>query len=181
VSASGHGIAPWLAGALSAALLGLIGFLDYYTGKQASFTLLYLLPISTAKWFVGRRAGLIFCFAAAAIGLVAALSDSNPSLPAELWNAGIRLGVYLTFCTLLRQLRGQITAIPVLRQLGRSILLVVGSACALAAVGWILQRHLSPTQKNATAVTSLVQSDPQRALAELASLVDRSMRASRPV
>src|SRR5580765_3115728 len=91
-----HGnITPWLAGLLSMILLGAIGFLDFATGSRTSFTLLYLLPISTAKWFIGRRAALICCFGAAAIGFTATMAGDSPSLPTELWNSAMRLGVFL--------------------------------------------------------------------------------------
>src|SRR5215212_5277850 len=119
-------VSPWLAGLTSVLLLGVVGFLDYSTGSRTSFTLLYLLPISTAKWFVGRRAGRIACFVAALIGLSVGLSGDNPSLATELWNAAGRLGIYLVFCALLREARKSDTArIPVIRATQR---LVVASA-----------------------------------------------------
>src|SRR5439155_4154764 len=182
LASSPHALPPWLAAIACAALLALIGWLDYLTGKQASFTLLYLLPISLAKWFVGRRAGLICCIIAALIGLAVGLND-NPSLPTELWNAGIRLGVYLTFFSLLRQVRLQAGSdTSRLRGLQRLLILSATSACALAAAGWLLQRYLPSANPTGGASTpALAASDPQRALADLAPLIQRTMRASRPV
>src|SRR4051794_16252277 len=98
-------LTPWLAALLSMILLGGIGFLDFATGSRTSFTLLYLLPISTAKWFIGRRAALICCFGAAAIGFTVTMAGETTSLPVELWNGAMRLGVFLVFVALLREIR----------------------------------------------------------------------------
>src|SRR4051812_14265697 len=99
-----HGNTPWLAALASLVLLVVIGWFDHATGKQTSFTLLYLFPILIVKWFVSRRAAIVCSVAAAVMGLAVALGD-HPHLPTELWNAGIRLGVYLTFCALVREVR----------------------------------------------------------------------------
>jgi hypothetical protein len=194
VSVSRRGTSPRLAAAASAALLLLVGLLDYFTGKQASLTLLYLLPIMTAKWFVGRRTARVFCVAAAAMGFAAALTD-HPDLPTELWNAGGRLGVYLIFCALLREIRRGATATagtsappatsstahPIVASIQRLLILAAGCACALAALGWIVQHRFPSVMGSRGAGGATAASEPQGALVELASLVDRSMRASRPV
>jgi len=44
--------------------------LDYVTGRDFSFTLMYLAPISVAVWYIGPIAGLVLGFFAAACGLV---------------------------------------------------------------------------------------------------------------
>src|SRR4051812_18863578 len=89
-----------LAGLLSACLLVLVGLVDYLSGKEVSFTLFYLLPVSTAVWFVGRRFGLVMCAIAAVTGLTLELLDNQSSI-AAFWNAGMRFGVYLVLCGLL--------------------------------------------------------------------------------
>src|SRR5439155_25836734 len=68
----------------------------------------------------------------------------------------------------------------ILRGLQRLLILAVGSACALAGLGWLLQ-HQFPSATASSSSINVARSEPQRALADLASLVDRSMRASRPV
>lgn len=93
-----------LALALTLALLAVVGYLDYATGPQMTFTLLYLLPISISAWFVGRRTGIIFCICAAVIGAVVELAAHETTLAISLWNGGVRFGVYFAFCWLLAHL-----------------------------------------------------------------------------
>ena len=39
-----------------------IGFLDFITGVELSFSLFYLLPISIVTWFLGKKLGILFSF-----------------------------------------------------------------------------------------------------------------------
>src|SRR5262245_2443826 len=89
---------------ISMLLLGVVAFLDYQTGRDVSFTLLYLLPICAAAWFVGRAFGIAVCLIAAICGLVIG-AIGEPMLAVTLWNAGMRFGVYLCFSTLLHYLK----------------------------------------------------------------------------
>src|SRR6266403_3505159 len=43
-----------------AALIGLLGYLDYLTGYEQSLLLFYLVPIAIATWFGGLFLGLTF-------------------------------------------------------------------------------------------------------------------------
>src|SRR5438132_12893346 len=86
-------------------LLLVIGWIDRITGKDISCTLLYLLPISAATWFLGRRAGLVFCLGATACAAFVALSPSGRvSLAAGIWNTAMRLGIFLAFWMLVPQM-----------------------------------------------------------------------------
>src|SRR3954467_944579 len=137
-----HGNTPWLAALASLVLLIVIGWVDHPPGKQTSFTLLYLFPILIVKWFVSRRAAIVCCVAATFMGLAVALGD-HPHLPTELWNAGIRLGVYLVFCLLVRSARaGAGSHGSILHHLQRALIVSVAAAGVLAAVGWLVQRRL---------------------------------------
>src|SRR6266480_4959839 len=96
-------VRKWLLLGIAIGLLVIVGLLDYVTGNDFSFTLMYLAPISVAIWYIGPIAGLALCFLAAAGGLVIELTVGMP-LPAALWNAGVRLGVYVVFYAILNQL-----------------------------------------------------------------------------
>src|SRR5437016_4713904 len=86
----------WLMGAIALCGLGIVGYLDYLTGKDLSFTLLYLAPISIAVWFVGPTAGLVLCCMAAASSMTSETISKAP-IGIALWNTGIRFGVYIVF------------------------------------------------------------------------------------
>jgi len=44
--------------------------LDFYTGEY-SLIVFYLIPVSLESWFVGKRSGVMYCFLAAAVRIVA--------------------------------------------------------------------------------------------------------------
>src|SRR6476619_5572439 len=97
-------IRKWLLLGIAVVLWVIVGLLDYVTGNDFSFTLMYLAPISVAIWYIGPIAGLALCFLAATGGLAIELAVGRP-LPAALWNAGVRLGVYVVFYAILNRLR----------------------------------------------------------------------------
>ncbi|MCU0664244.1 MAG: GGDEF domain-containing protein [Myxococcota bacterium] len=69
-------------------LVLIIGILDYYTGANVSLALLYLLPVTAAGWFVGRRVALLLAALAAVAWFVPdyLLHDAG-YLPVSFWNA----------------------------------------------------------------------------------------------
>src|SRR5439155_12311188 len=85
-----------LALTISLVLLFGIAAIDYVTGRETSFTLLYLLPVSIAAWFIGPRAGLAISVGAAVLGLFVGLIGEQ-TLAIAFCNAGAKFGVYLTF------------------------------------------------------------------------------------
>jgi hypothetical protein len=73
-------------------LLGLLPvaflwFLDYLTGSEISFSIIYSLPVALIAWYAGQQAGFLFSFAAAASWLMAELlagaSYSHPAVPLQ--------------------------------------------------------------------------------------------------
>src|SRR4051812_14315631 len=86
-----------LAIAVSVILLIVVAAVDYLTGRDISFALLYLLPISIATWFVNPRAGILFSTIAGVCGLGIGLLG-EPRLAVTFWNAGAMFGVYVAFC-----------------------------------------------------------------------------------
>lgn len=91
------------------AILGL-GFLDYHTGVEASFSVFYLLPISVMAWYVRSFACYIYSIVAAVVwdysNVLAGEVLSHPAF--YLWNGTVRLAFFLTVSSLLRQLREQL-------------------------------------------------------------------------
>lgn len=62
---------------LSCILVAALGFLDYSTAHDASFGVIYLLPVALAAWFLSGRAGIVTSFVAAIIGLTADVASGQ--------------------------------------------------------------------------------------------------------
>ncbi|MCB9420912.1 MAG: hypothetical protein H6667_13985 [Ardenticatenaceae bacterium] len=71
--------------------------LDYLSGPELSFSIFYLIPVSTAAWLIGRRAGIAVSFLSACAWLFIDLTNhiiySYPAIP--YWNALVRFGFFL--------------------------------------------------------------------------------------
>jgi hypothetical protein len=64
----------------------LIGYLDYITGPNVSLTLLYLLPVVSAAWLTGHRAGMTVALVAGITSLVDVTFGSETSSAVLIWN-----------------------------------------------------------------------------------------------
>jgi signal transduction histidine kinase len=82
---------------LALALTGLVGFLDYVTGRDFAMSAFYLMPVCWAAWAAGRGAGIVLAVACAAASLIAdAMSGylyAHPLLP--YWNSLMLLSLFL--------------------------------------------------------------------------------------
>jgi diguanylate cyclase (GGDEF)-like protein len=92
----------WIMGGLL--LLCGVGFLDYITGYELSFSLFYLIPIALLTWTTNEKAGIVMSCISAGIWLVADISSgahySDPAI--YFWNAVVRLGFFLLTVLLLK-------------------------------------------------------------------------------
>jgi signal transduction histidine kinase len=103
---------PLVLMAVSLALVGLVGFVDYWVGYEFSIAVFYLLPIALGVWFVGRwfAVGLSVLSVVIAIGgdMLANAHYSSHLVP--VWNALIMQAFYSvvigTLFMLQRQYRG---------------------------------------------------------------------------
>ncbi len=84
-----------------------LGFLDYITGYELSFSVFYLLPVSVAAWYIGPEAGGLLSWICAAIwqlsNYFAGEVYSSPAIP--IWNAITRLGFFIIVTILLTRLK----------------------------------------------------------------------------
>ncbi len=84
-----------------------LGFLDYLSGYELSFSIFYLLPVWIAAWYIGLEAGVLLSWASAAIWQIsnyfAGEVFTNPVTP--YWNAITRLGFFIIVTILLTRLR----------------------------------------------------------------------------
>jgi diguanylate cyclase (GGDEF)-like protein len=78
-------------------LLCVVGFLDYYTGYELSFSLFYLIPVAMLSWVTNSRVGIAVSIISAGIWLAADIeSGAHYSSPAiYFWNTMIRFGFFL--------------------------------------------------------------------------------------
>ena len=88
---------------LSLALAGLIGLVDYRTGRDVAMSAFYLIPICWASWAAGRREGLLLAVVCTILWFVADLKTgyrySHPLIP--YWNALMLLVLFLVVVLLL--------------------------------------------------------------------------------
>lgn len=101
-------LAPRSALVISVVLLAVVGALDYVLVPQLSLSFFYLIPISTAAWFSGRRAGIGLSLLG---GVIAGLEDvlqqqaAPAPLPFLLWQTISRLAFFLVVGILVAALR----------------------------------------------------------------------------
>jgi len=84
-----------------------LGFVDYLTGFELSFSFFYLIPVAMTAWAGNRNTGLAFSVISAATWLLSNLLSgqyySNPFI--GVWNTLIRFGFYAVVTILLAELR----------------------------------------------------------------------------
>ena len=88
-------------------MLAGVGLIDYLTGYELSVLILYLLPVSLAAWFVGRRFATLISFLSVGVWIVGDV-EAGATYPNNIvltWNATIIFGFYLVVASLLNSLR----------------------------------------------------------------------------
>lgn len=100
----------WLIGALTLLLVAILGFVDYVTGHEISFSIFFLFPISIAVWYGNRVTGSVVSLASAAVWAfvehVSVLTYSREWI--LYWNSGVRLGFFLIVAWLLAEFRSNL-------------------------------------------------------------------------
>ena len=95
----------WLT-AIALGIVAILGFIDYATGFELSFSFFYLIPITMMAWGLGKDTGLFFSVLCSAVWLLSnLLSGEEFSSPAiGVWNTLIRFGFYSVVTVLLTEL-----------------------------------------------------------------------------
>ena len=87
-------------------IVAVIGFVDFITGFETSFSIFYLLAIGLAAWFVGRGFAVFISILSVAVSLAGDLARgahfSSPLVP--VWNAILLIAFYLVVVWLLTML-----------------------------------------------------------------------------
>lgn len=99
-----------LIGAFTLCLVALVGFVDYVTGHEISFSIFFLFPISIAVWYGSRVMGYVVSLASAvAWAVVEHISVLTYSREWILyWNSGVRLGFFLIVSLLLAEFQNNL-------------------------------------------------------------------------
>jgi len=98
-------------------IIAAVGWVDYLTGHEISFSIFYLLGVALATWFVGQWFGVLVSVLSVVVWLVGDFASgarfANPLIPA--WNAVILVTFYFVVVWLLailhslyRNLEGQV-------------------------------------------------------------------------
>src|SRR5688500_1994532 len=82
-----------LAGLLA---LAVIGWVDYATGPDIRFSLVYLVPVAWASWRHGRRVAIVVAIGASTAWFIADFALREVHYVAiSMWNGITRLGVFM--------------------------------------------------------------------------------------
>jgi PAS domain S-box-containing protein len=85
----------------------LVGFFDFYTNPEFSFSLFYLIPIAFNAWYLDRKNGFFISITSAITWLYVDVSSAPPyeNFIAPYWNMTIRLGFFVIVVFLLSEIK----------------------------------------------------------------------------
>ncbi len=89
-------------------LTALIAFVSMKTRAEIRFSFFYLIPVSLASWFVGRRPGILIAAGSAATWMMASIAEGRwdfPRAPTLDLNALLLASFFIAFALLLSALR----------------------------------------------------------------------------
>jgi diguanylate cyclase (GGDEF)-like protein len=88
----------------------LLGFLDYVTGVEIHFLLLYLVPIFVASWYISKAAGICLAIFASLIWFIVDSigGRSYSSIWIAYWNLLMRMAAFSVFAITQAQLRAKL-------------------------------------------------------------------------
>lgn len=91
----------------SALLLLVLGWGDYATGFEISFSFFYLIPISIVTWYIGIRSGYFMTMCGLLIWVVSNLlaGETYSSEWIRFFNTAVRLVVFMMIASLIHELR----------------------------------------------------------------------------
>ena len=89
--------------ALTTGAVFLIGIIDYSSGIEVSLSVIYVLPIALATWFVGPRFGIVLTLLSAFVWIGGDImaGQNYGSVLVLIWNTVIRIVFYACFVALL--------------------------------------------------------------------------------
>ena len=91
-------------------LVSLLGVVDYSTGMEYSFSIIYLIPVSFSSWFIGKKAGFTIAILSALAWFLTDLLSGHfySSIINLIWNSLIRLFLFLIIANLIYYFKDEI-------------------------------------------------------------------------
>jgi hypothetical protein len=172
----------WPAVAAAWLLLLLTGAVHCAFNPDATFALIYLVPVLVITWNSGRRAGLAACALASALTAAAGLAGRVP-VSIVAWNAIAYFALCFAFCFMVDLVRASGLPQRALRAVARVMAFSIALA-AVAALSGIVMEHANYGGLGAS--PSLAIDAPERAgggleLALLQARLSRCVETSRPL
>jgi hypothetical protein len=96
--------------AVTLAVLGCIGALDYVTGYEFGFFIFYFIPVAISSWYCGRRQGLQIAFGSAIVWYLSDKYTHHPYSHAYFiyWEMFMRLLSFLTTTLTISRIRSMV-------------------------------------------------------------------------
>ena len=103
--------------AISFVIAVVLCFTDFITGNEISFSIFYLLPITTAVFLSGKTMGIVFSVISAVLWMIADVyaGTTYSAIYIPIWNAATRFGYFIFHTLLLSKL---IVLIAEVREIG---------------------------------------------------------------
>ena len=126
-----------------------IAVLDYVTGYELRFGILYLIPIAVAAWTGGRNIGFLISSASSLFWLLGFRSVSlYPRQVHSLWEAAVMLFFFTVFVILLIRLRTALTQaderfLRVLEEMAAGICVIDQQSGAMLYANWRLKKMMA--------------------------------------
>lgn len=98
---------PWVLAGLGILAVAVIGILDGLSGYEFWFSPFYLIPITIAAFYGGRKSGVVVAVTAAGAWFLADSSSQHPyaNALAIYWNTGVRLLIFMIIALMLTRLK----------------------------------------------------------------------------
>lgn len=103
----------WLLNGLALIGLGIIGFFDYFTGPDYSFSVFYLVVVVASAWYQGRKSALLLSVAGSVIWFAAAITSREyaDDYPLSIfWNDLVELTHFLFAVVVISTLKALLDA-----------------------------------------------------------------------
>ena len=87
-----------------------LGVVDYATGMEYSFSIIYLIPISFSSWYIGKKTGFTMAILSAVVWLLTDLIGGHyySSTVTLIWNSLIRLVLFLIITNFIYYFKNEI-------------------------------------------------------------------------
>jgi diguanylate cyclase (GGDEF)-like protein len=97
----------WARLLLKVLALALLGYADYATGPEISFSIFYLIPVATTAWIDGRLAGVFMSLVCGGVWLGADLSSGQQYTQSWIpfWSMTVRIGFFVVVSAILARLK----------------------------------------------------------------------------